>query len=48
MNDNSSGSKTSFIEFYFVHFVHVKRNWAHLAEKNSRPGARIPTIFRLS
>ena len=23
----------------------VKGNWAHLAEKNSKPGAKITTIF---
>ena len=35
---------------YFIQFhsVNVKRNWTHLAQKNSRPRARINTIFRLS
>ena len=30
------------------HFLNVRGNWAHLAEKNSRTGAKFPTIFRLS
>ena len=33
MNENSSGVKTSFIEFHFINF---KRNWTHLAEKKTR------------
>ena len=32
MNDNSKG-KMSIIKFYSVN---VKRNWAHLAERNSQ------------
>ena len=40
MNDNSSGSVNVT--------VNVKGNWAHLAEKNSRPGGKIATKFRLS
>ena len=42
MNDDSSGGKISVIYFYFAN---VKGNWAHLAEKNSRPGAKTTTIF---
>ena len=38
MNDNNSWGKTSFIE----------ENWTHSAEKNSQPGAKNNTIFRLS
>ena len=45
MNDNSSGGKMSFIYFYSLKF---KGNCAHLAEKHPRPGAKIPTIIRLS
>ena len=41
MNDKSSEEKISFVLF---HFVNIKGNWAHLAEKNSRPGAKITTI----
>ena len=40
MNDNSSEEKM----FVLFHFVNIKGNWAHLAEKNSRPGAKITTI----
>ena len=35
----------SFVEFPSVN---VKGNWAHLVEQNSRPGAKITTIFRVS
>ena len=45
MSDNSSREKMYFIKF---HIVNVKRNVTHLAQKNSRSGARINTIFRLS
>ena len=45
MNDNSSKVKMSFVQF---HSVNGKRNWVHLVEKNSRPGAKTTTIFRLS
>ena len=41
MNDISSG------ETYF-HSINVKENWAHLAEKNLQPEAKITAIFRLS
>ena len=44
MNYNNFGRKMSFIQF---NFLNVKGNWAHLAEKNSRPGAKITTILRL-
>ena len=44
MNDNSSQGKMYFILF---HSVNVKGNWTHLAQNNSRPGAKINTIFRL-
>ena len=37
MNDNSLGRKMFLIQF---HSVNVKRNWAQLAGKNWRPGAR--------
>ena len=40
MNDSSSGGVNVS--------VNVKGNWAHLAEKNSRPGGKIATIFRFS
>ena len=30
------------------HSVNVNGNWAYLAEKTSKPGAKITTIFRLS
>ena len=42
---NSSEVKMSFVEF---HSLNVKENWAHLAEKDSRPGAKIAAIFRVS
>ena len=45
MNNSSSERKVFFISF---HSVNVKENWTHLAEKNSQPGAKITTIFRLS
>ena len=34
----------SIIEFYFVI---DKGNWVYLEEKNSRPGAKIPTKLKL-
>ena len=45
MNDNSSEGKMSFDEF---HSVNVKRNWAHLAEKNWEQEVKITATFRLS
>ena len=30
------------------HSVNFRKNWAHLAEKNLRPGAKITAVFRLS
>ena len=45
MSDNSSQRKMYFIWF---HSVNVKRNLTHLAHKNSRPGASMNTVFRLS
>ena len=45
MSDNSSRGKMHSIQF---HSVNVKKHCTHLAQKNSRPGARINTIFRLS
>ena len=45
MKDNSTEGKTSFAE---VHSVDVIGHRVHLAEKNSRPGAKINKIFRLS
>ena len=45
MNGNCSGGKMSFVKFLSVN---VKGNWTHLAEKNSRPRAKITKIFRLS
>ena len=45
MNDNSSGRKTSFTLF---NFLNIKGSCTYLAEKNSRSGAKISTIFRLS
>ena len=45
MKDNSTEGKISFAE---VHFLDVVGGWVHLAEKNSRPGAKINKIFRLS
>ena len=45
MNDNSSEWKISFVYF---HSINVKGNWTHLTEQNSRPGAKITTIFKLS
>ena len=44
MNYNSSQVKMTVVWFYFVN---VKGNWAHLAGKNLRPGAKITTMFRL-
>ena len=35
----------SFVE---LNSVNVKGDWPYLAEKNSRPGAKIITIFRVS
>ena len=40
INDNSPGGKMAIIWFYSIN---VKGNWAHLAEKNSRAGAKITT-----
>ena len=34
--------------FNLFYGMNVKEHWAHLAEKNSRHGAKITTIFRLS
>ena len=45
MNDNSSSGKTCFAK---CHSVNVKGKWAHLAEKNSQPGDKMTTVFRLS
>ena len=45
MNDNISRRKISFIQFYLVN---VKEIRAQLAEKISRSGAKITTIFKLS
>ena len=45
MNDNSSEGKIFFVYF---HSVNVRENCTHQAEKNSRPGAQITTILRLS
>ena len=45
MNGKSFKGKMSFIEFYSIN---VKGHWAHLAEKNSQPGPKITTIFKLS
>ena len=45
VNNNNSWETVSFISF---HSVNVKRNWAHLKEKNSWPGPKINTIFRQS
>ena len=44
MSNNIFRGKMYFIKF---HSVNVKGNWTHLAQKNSRPGAKINTIFRL-
>ena len=41
MNDNSFGGKMTITWLYFVN---VKENWAHLAEKNSKAGAKITTM----
>ena len=41
MNDNSFGGKRTITWLYFVN---VKENWAHLAEKNSKAGAKITTM----
>ena len=35
-------------EIYFLIKFIIKENWTHLAQKNSQPGAKISTIFRLS
>ena len=45
MSDDGSRGKMYFIYF---HSINVKGNWTHLPEKNSRAGARINAIFRLS
>ena len=44
MNDISSEGQISSLKF---HSVNVKGNWTHLTEKNTRPGAKITTTFRL-
>ena len=44
MNDNICRGKMSFIQF---HPVNVKGNWTHLAQKKSRPGAKINIIFKI-
>ena len=41
MNGDSSGGTMTIIGFYFIN---QKRNWAHLAEKNSQAGSKITTI----
>ena len=45
MNDNSSREKMYFAYF---HPVNVKGNWTYLAQKKSRPAAKINTVFALS
>ena len=45
MNDNVSGGKMAIIWFDSANVI---GNWSHLAEKNSRAGAKIVTVFRLS
>ena len=45
MSDNISRGKMYFIYF---HSVNVKGNWTNLTLKNSRPGAWINVIFRIS
>ena len=47
MNENSFSSRGEMPLIQF-HSVNVEGIWAHLAEKNSRAGAKITTIFRLS
>ena len=45
MNGNSSRGKMSFVLF---HLVNVKGNCTHLAKKNSRQGAKILAMYKLS
>ena len=45
MNHNSSAGEMSIMEF---DSIYVNGNWAHLREKNSRPGAEITKTFRPS
>ena len=45
MNEKSFWGKTSFIKFYAKN---GKKCWAYFAEKNSEPGAKITTMFRLT
>ena len=45
MNDKSSQGKYPSFNFFCKN---VKGNSTHLTQKNSRPGAKINTIFRLS
>ena len=35
-------------DFHRLFFYNVKESLAHLAEKNSKPGAKITTVLRLS
>ena len=35
-------------DFHRLFFFNVKESLAHLAEKNSKPGAKIITVLRLS
>ena len=42
MNENSSKEKMSQFNS-----VNLKGNWAYLAGKNSRTGAKTTTVFRL-
>ena len=44
MNDISPREKISIIWFFSIT---VKGNWAHLAERNSWPEAKIAIVFRL-
>ena len=45
MMEKSSKGKAFFIYFRYVNVI---GNWAHLPRKNSKPGAKITRIFRLS
>ena len=42
MNDNTSRGKMSTVYFQYIN---VKGNWAHLVQKNSRPGSKVITKF---
>lgn len=42
MNDNTSREKLSSVYFQYIN---AKENWAHLAQKNSRPGSKVTTKF---